>query len=101
MTAINIQSITGSNFPYTIYACDVYGNQCALIATIVTSVPPDNLIILPSQFDNVAAVGIKVIYGDGCERFEVVYCNVLPPVPKQFQDYEYFEFMDFEIFDFQ
>jgi hypothetical protein len=92
MTAINIQAITGSNFPYTIYACDVYGNHCALIATIVTSVPPDNIIVLPSQFNNVAAVGIKVIYGD---------CNLLPPVPKQFQDYEYFEFMDFEIFDFQ
>ena len=72
-----------------------------LIATIVTSVPPDNVIVLPPQFNNVAAVGIKVIYGDGCERFEVVYCNLLPPVPKQFQDYEYFEFMDFEIFDFQ
>jgi hypothetical protein len=101
MTAINIQAITGSNFPYTIYACDVYGNHCALIATIVTSVPPDNIIVLPSQFNNVAAVGIKVIYGDGCERFEVVYCNLLPPVPKQFQDYEYFEFMDFVLFDFQ
>ena len=101
MTAINIQSITGSNFPYTIYACDVYGSQCALIATIVSSVPPDNLIVLPSQFDSVAAVGIKVISDDGCERFEVVYCNLLPPVPKQFQDYEYFEFMDFEIYDFQ
>ena len=58
-------------------------------------------IVLPPQFNNVAAVGIKVIYGDGCERFEVVYCNLLPPVPKQFQDYEYFEFMDFEIYDFQ
>ena len=101
MTAINIQSITGINFPYTIYACDVYGSQCILIATLVTSVPPENIIILPSQFDSVAAVGIKVIDGNNCERFEVVYCNLLPPVPKQFQDYEYFEFMDFEIYDFQ
>lgn len=101
MTAINIQSITGLNFPYTIYACDVYGSQCALIATLVTSVPPQNIIILPSQFNSVAAVGIKVIDGNGCERFEVVYCNVLPPVPKQFQDYQYFEFMDFDIYDFQ
>jgi hypothetical protein len=101
MTAINIQTITGINFPYTIYACDVYGNQCTLIATLVTSVPPEKIIILPSQFDSVAAVGIKVIDGNNCERFEVVYCNLLPPVPKQFQDYEYFEFMDFEIFDFQ
>lgn len=101
MTAINIQSITGINFPYTIYACDVYGSQCILIATLVTSVPPEKIIILPSQFDSVAAVGIKVIDGNNCERFEVVYCNLLPPVPKQFQDYEYFEFMDFEIFDFQ
>ena len=101
MTSIILNSITGLNFPYTIYACDVYGSQCALIATIVTSVPPDNIIVLPSQFNNVAAVGIKVIYGDGCERFEVVYCNLLPPIPKQFQDYQYFEFMDFNIYDFQ
>ena len=101
MTAINIQSITGSNFPYTIYVCDVYGNNCVLIATIVTSVPPQNIIVLPPQFNTAPAVGIKVIYGDGCEKFEVVLCNVLPPVPKQFQDYQYFEFMDFYIYDFQ
>jgi hypothetical protein len=101
MTAINIQSITGSNFPYTIYVCDVYGNNCVLIATIVTSVPPQNIIVLPPQFNTAPAVGIKVIYGDGCERFEVVYCESILPVPKQFQDYEYFEFMDFVLFDFQ
>jgi len=72
-----------------------------LIATIVTSVPPQNIIVLPPQFNTAPAVGIKVIYGDGCEKFEVVLCNVLPPVPKQFQDYQYFEFMDFYIYDFQ
>ena len=78
MTAINIQTITGINFPYTIYACDVYGNQCTLIATIVTSVPPENIIILPSQFNNVAAVGIKVIYG---VIHTLVKPHTVPPGP--------------------
>ncbi len=43
MTAINIQSITGSNFPYTIYACDVYGSQCIFADNDVIRVYGDEL----------------------------------------------------------
>jgi len=82
MTSIEITSITGSIIiPYTIYACDVYGNNCVLIATIGTTVPPSNTIILPYQFNMAPAVGIKVITFDGCERFEVFNCIELPPSP--------------------
>ena len=75
MTSIELTSITGSiTTPYLIYACDVYGNNCALIATITTTIPPTNTIILPIQFNTATAVGIKIITDDGCERFEVFNC---------------------------
>jgi hypothetical protein len=99
MKAINISNITGLNFPYTIYACDVYGNNCILIATISTSVPPINSIVLPIQFNSAPAIGIKVVTSDNCERFHIFDCSF--PKPKQFQDYENFEFMDAILYDFQ
>jgi hypothetical protein len=99
MKAIDIYNITGLNFPYTIYACDVYGNNCILIATITTSVPPSNVILLPFQFNSAPAIGIKVITSDGCEKFHIFNCSV--PKPKQFQDYEDFEFMDAILYNFQ
>ena len=75
MTSIEITSITGSiTTPYTVYACDVYGNSCILIASIGTTVPPSNTIMLPTQFNTAPAVGIKIITMDGCELFEVFYC---------------------------
>lgn len=101
MTAINITSVTGASFPYTVYVCDVYGNQCILIATILSPIPPTNNIVLPYQFNTVAAIGLKVIYGNGCEEFQVISCVPSDDDYKQFQDYENFEFMDFEIYDFQ
>ena len=60
MTSIEIANITGLSYPYQIYVCDVFGNQCVLIATINTSVPPSTNFILPSQFDNAPAVGVKI-----------------------------------------
>ena len=82
MTSIELTSITGSiTTPYQIFACDVYGNNCILIATIGTTVPPSNTIILPSQFNTAPAVGIKIMTFDGCERFEIFNCSVLPPTP--------------------
>ena len=81
MTSIEIANITGLSYPYQIYVCDVFGNQCVLIATINTSVPPSTNFILPSQFDNAPAVGVKIMTSDGCERFEIVYCNVLVTTP--------------------
>jgi len=93
MTAIDITNIIGLTFPYNIYACDVYGNQCILIATINTGVPPPNIIVLPIQFNTAPAVGIKVVTSDGCERFEIVYCSIAVE-QKQFQNDDNFDFMD-------
>ena len=75
MQNVTISNISGLTQPYDIYACDVYGNQCVLIATIRTSVPPSIIINLPSMFDTAPAVGIKIITSDGCERLETVNCT--------------------------
>lgn len=81
MTSIEITSITGGvTIPYTIYACDVYGNNCVIIASIVTTVPPSNTIFLPTQFNTAPAVGIKIITDDGCERFEIFDCLEIPKI---------------------
>ena len=74
MTSIDITTVTGLTEPYTVYACDVYGENCILIANIFTSVPPNNEIALPIEFNMAPAVGIKIITSDGCERFLVFDC---------------------------
>ena len=79
MTSIDLTSITGSiSTPYLIQACDVYGYNCVLIATIGTTVPPSNTILLPPQFNTAPAVGIKIIDFSGCEIFKTFNCNELP-----------------------
>ena len=99
MTSITLNSITGLNYPYEIYVCDVYGNGCGYIAQINTSVPSSVEIVLPPPFNMAPAVGIKIITSDGCERFKVYNC--VPPIGKQFQDYEFFDFMDDITYNFQ
>jgi hypothetical protein len=99
MNAITLYNIVGLSNPYTIYVCDVYGNNCILLATVSTTVPPYNQIILPQQFNTAPSVGIKVVTSDGCEIFRVINCFEL--LYKQFQDFEDFEFMDGIIYDFE
>ena len=99
MTKISLYNITGLAYPYDIYVCDVYNNNCILISTIFTNVPPINTILLPPPFNTAPAVGIKIIASDGCVRFRVFNCSL--PVSKEFQDYEIFDFMDGIGYDFQ
>lgn len=98
MTQIQINTVSGLNPPYTIYACNVYGFSCVPIAIINTTVPASVPIILPVQFDSAPAVGIKIITSDGCERFEILYCN---DDNKDFQDLEDFYFQDGLLYYFQ
>jgi len=91
MTALVFNNIIGLNQPYTIYVCDVFGNQCILLAYISTTVPAINTITLPPQFNSAPAIGVKVITSDGCERFKVLYCS---EDIKTFMDLEDFFFMD-------
>jgi hypothetical protein len=81
MTSIILNSITGLTYPYDIYVCDVYGNNCGYISQINTPVPASVEIVLPPPFSTAPAVGIKIITSDGCERFRIIDCIYLTPTP--------------------
>jgi len=98
MTQIDIISVTGVTLPFNLFVCDVYGNQCVLIATINTSVPPPIEIILPIQFNSAPALGLKLIDSIGCEKFGIIYCD---EKAKIYQDGEIFIFMDANIYIFE
>jgi hypothetical protein len=100
MKAIAIYSISGINPPYTVYACDIYENQCILVSVINTQPSPYVNLFLPPQFDNSPSLGIKLITLDGCEVFKVYSC-IVDNKTKQFQDLIDFEFMDNILYDFQ
>jgi hypothetical protein len=85
MQTITLNSISGLNLPYTVYVCDVLGNNCTVLSTIVSTVPPTFTFVLPPPFDVIPAIGIKIITSDGCERFEIYNCYVTPtPTPLPF-----------------
>jgi hypothetical protein len=98
MTQIEITSVTGVSLPFNLFACDVYGNQCVLIATINTSIPPSLVITLPIQFNTAPALGLKLIDSIGCEKFGIIYCD---EKAKIYQDGEIFIFMDANIYIFE
>ena len=100
MTQLQINNVTGATLPYDIFICDVYGNQCILVATINVAVPPTITITLPIQFNTSPAIGLKIITPD-CEKFVIINCDELPPVGKQFQDGDTFFFMDYSVYEFQ
>lgn len=75
MSQITINTTTGAVPPYDIYICNVYGNNCVLVATIPTNTPPTVTITLPNQFDQVPAVGLKFIDSNSCEKLETVNCS--------------------------
>ncbi|NBP66056.1 MAG: hypothetical protein EBU66_15515 [Bacteroidetes bacterium] len=79
MTSIILNSITGLNYPYDVYVCDVYGNNCGYVAQIDTNVPSPVEIVLPIPFNLAPAVGIKIITSDGCEKFIVFDCIYITP----------------------
>jgi hypothetical protein len=77
MVTLELTNITGLTNPYQIYVCDVYGNNCILIAEINTSVPPSNTIVLPYQFNNAPAVLVKIFTSDGCVVSEIIEDSIL------------------------
>ncbi len=95
MGQLIISNLTGLVPPYSGYVCDVYGNQCVYIGEIV----PPTTITLPSQFDTAPAIGFRILSNPDCDKLTILYCN--PPEEKQFQDGEFFFFMDNEAFQFQ
>jgi len=99
MLILQIDGITGATAPYDLYVCDVYGNQCAVLATINTPIPPSITLNIPSQFNNVPAIGIKIIDVYGCEEFFILNCG--ESKSKLFQSGEGFLFMDANIYLFE
>jgi hypothetical protein len=97
MTQLQISSVT-SSLPYNLFACDVYGNQCVLISTVNTPIPPPILITLPIQFNTAPAFGLKLIDSFGCEKFGVIYCD---DKGKIYQDGDIFIFMDANFYIFE
>lgn len=96
--------------PYNVYVCDVYGNQCVLVANVNIGQPPTLELTIPSQFNYAPAIGIKIVDFLGCEIFKIYDCGegvitttttIIPETYKQFQDEEYFYFMDNIIYEFQ
>ena len=81
MTSIILTNITGLTYPYDIYVCDVYGNNCGYVAKVISSIPPTIEIVLPPPFDMAPAVGIKIITSDKCERFRIIDCIYITPTP--------------------
>jgi hypothetical protein len=77
----------------------VYGNQCAVLTYINTPIPPSITLNIPSQFNNVPAIGIKIIDVYGCEEFFILNCG--ESKSKLFQSGEGFLFMDANIYLFE
>jgi hypothetical protein len=100
MTQIEITGVSGATYPLNIYACDVYQNQCVLIATLYLNPVSTIIITLPPQFDSSPAVGILIRDNNGCEKFEIGYCGSSGYF-KQFQDYDDFLFMDYVIYQWE
>jgi hypothetical protein len=99
MTQLQINNVTGLTIPYQIYICNVYGNQCVLVASVNTNIPPSATITLPPQFNTAPAIGVK-LNDTFCEKLVIINCNELLN-HKQFQDGDEFFFMDYSVFQFQ
>jgi hypothetical protein len=69
------------------------------LATINTPIPPSITLNVPSQFNNVPAIGLKIIDANGCEEFAIIYCG--DAKGKIFQSAEVFLFMDGNIYIFE
>lgn len=103
MNGLDITSIIGPNFPYIVYICNSLGGQCVEVATINANVAPPILISpLPSIFNNIPKIGIKIIsQADGCIIFKTITCESIEVEPKSFMDGEEFLFMDGVKYTFQ
>lgn len=79
MTQIIFTGSTGFTLPYNVYGCDIYGNNCILIATIDNLIPPSITVTLPPIFDTYPGITIKVSNCINCDYYEFVVCNNIDP----------------------
>jgi hypothetical protein len=92
-----IISAIGVTPPFSGTACDVYGNNCSYVGS-GTTFPVT--FTLPSQFNTAPALQLTLQDSIGCLVSEIIYCEVEGD-PKQFQNLQYFFFMDGTQFNFQ
>lgn len=94
MTNLVFSGVTGIALPYNVWGCDIYGNNCILIATINTAIPPTLTIQLPPIFDTYPGLLIKLTNCLDCEYSEFSACDTFFGTIKQFQNGDLFYFMD-------
>ncbi|NDC17426.1 MAG: hypothetical protein EBZ92_05775 [Actinobacteria bacterium] len=98
MTQVQISYVAGATFPIFIYACDVFGNNCVLVASVTSITPLPYIITLPPQFDTAPQITLKFVDAIGCEHSEILLCTL---DEKVFEDGVTFLFMDGITFIFQ
>lgn len=99
MGQLIFSGVTGMTLPYDIYGCDIYGNNCILIATIYN--PPPVTLTLPPVFDGYPGITVKIKNCVNCDHSEFIVCGNFVPQIKQFQDGDDFYFQDNVIYVFQ
>jgi hypothetical protein len=93
---ITINSVTSGLSPYNVYVCDqCYGGTCQYINTFSATSLPFSF-TLPTSFETYPSYVIKLEDSNGC-----IYCETSSVSGKQFQDGNYFEFMDGTEYGFQ
>ena len=101
MNYLVFDGVSGMTLPYNVWGCDYYGNNCVLLSTITTPVPPQTLIPLPPHFDTYPSIKVKITNCINCDYSEFIVCINFLPQTKQFQDGGDFYFQDNVIYSFQ
>jgi hypothetical protein len=97
MNYVTIYTATTITPPFSGTACDFFGNNCSYIGS-GTTFPVT--FYLPSQFNTAPVLQLTLTDSLGCTVTETLYCSV-EGAPKQFQNLEYFFFMDGSQYYFQ
>ena len=97
MNYVTIYTATTITPPFSGTACDFFGNNCSYVGN-GTTFPVT--FTLPSQFNSAPVLQLTITDSLGCTVTETIYCSVAG-VPKQFQNLDYFYFMDGDLYEFQ
>jgi hypothetical protein len=75
---IVLSNITGIDAPYNVFGCDIYGNNCILIATVDRDIPPPLTLPLSPIFNTYPGVLLKLSNCSGCVDSEYLSCIEQP-----------------------
>jgi hypothetical protein len=74
MGRIEIVSVTGTT-PISVYVSDVYGINVVNVGTITDAIPPTENYYLPSIFNTIPAIFLKLVDATGCELTKFLECR--------------------------